>query len=81
MFCGIGDHEVKHMKGDMGVPLSEFIKGKSQAEVAEIIGVTQGAVSQMLRSKRDIRVRRDARGSFEAVEIKVVGARHTQRAA
>lgn len=81
MFWPMDDHEVEQMKGDLGVSLAAFIKGKSQAEVAEMIGVTQGAVSQMLRSRRDIRIRGNSKDGYEAFEIRVVGARQARQAA
>lgn len=36
--------------------LKEFLSGYSQKSVAEMMGVSQGAVCQMIRSGRDIRV-------------------------
>lgn len=61
--------------------LSKFLLDKTQAEVAQIIGVTQGAVSQMVRSGRDIWIRVNADGSHEAVEITSVGRRSNSKAA
>ena len=46
----------------------------------ELLGVTQGAVSQMLNSERDIRVRKSDDG-YQAVEIRPVGSRRKPRAA
>lgn len=63
------------MIDDIGVPLREFAKGKTQPQVAALIGVSQGSVSQMLASSRDIRVRTLDGGKFQAVEIKPVGDR------
>ncbi|WP_312374962.1 Cro/CI family transcriptional regulator [Pseudomonas oryzihabitans] len=60
---------------DLGVALKDFAKGKGQAEVARLIGVTQGSVSQMLNSDRDIRVRKLPCGSYQAFELKIVGKR------
>ncbi|EMC2533505.1 TPA: hypothetical protein NHZ94_000738 [Pseudomonas aeruginosa] len=69
------------MAVDLGIPLAEFVKGRNQPEVAEIIGVTQSAVSQMLRSCREIRVRKRVDGGFEAFEIRVLGTKRVPRAA
>lgn len=68
------------MIDDIGVPLREFAKGKTQPQVAALIGVSQGSVSQMLASKRDIRVHKLGNGKFQAVEIRPVGRRGAQAA-
>lgn len=68
------------MNDELGEPLKEFAAGKKQPMIAELLGVTQGAVSQMLNSDRDIRVRRCKGGGYQAVEIRPVGA-HRKRAA
>ncbi|MBF8756478.1 Cro/CI family transcriptional regulator [Pseudomonas guariconensis] len=60
------------MDSEFGKPLREFAKDKSQPELAEMLGVTQSAVSQMLNSSRDIRVRCEA-GECSAVEIRPIG--------
>lgn len=60
------------MESEFGVPLREFAKDKNQPELAELLGVTQSAVSQMLNSMRDIRVRCDEAGCH-AVEIRPIG--------
>jgi len=69
------------MVDDIGVPLREFAKGKTQPQVAELIGVSQGAVSQMLASERDIRVRSLGGDKVQAVEIRPVGRKGGKRAA
>jgi DNA-binding transcriptional LysR family regulator len=38
------------------MPLHEFCSARSQAQVAEVLGWTQSAVSQAIRSGRDIRI-------------------------
>ncbi|WP_353620518.1 Cro/CI family transcriptional regulator [Pseudomonas sp. MWU13-3659] len=63
------------MESEFGVPLRDFAKDKSQPELAELLGVTQSAVSQMLNSSRDIRVRCDEAGECTAVEIRPIGRR------
>lgn len=68
------------MEGEFGVPLKDFIKGKNQPELAYLIGVSQSAVSQMISSKRDIRVLQDAAGKYSAVEIRPVGSRRKKAA-
>lgn len=52
------------------VPLREFLKGRTQKEVAAILGRTQGAVFQMLRDNRQIFVTSHIDGTFSAYEIK-----------
>lgn len=63
------------MESEFGVPLRDFAKDKSQPDLAELLGVTQSAVSQMLNSSRDIRVRVDEAGECQAVEIRPIGRR------
>ncbi|MCY1312042.1 hypothetical protein D9M69_423960 [compost metagenome] len=63
------------MNDELGVPLKEFSVGRKQPQLAALLGVTQGAVSQMLHSNRDIRVRLLPDGTHQAVEIRVVGSR------
>ena len=53
--------------------LREFVEEHSQERVAAMMGVTQGAVSQMLRSERDIRVAEDGEQGYRFFEIKPVG--------
>ncbi|OXS14898.1 hypothetical protein CGX12_11805 [Zobellella denitrificans] len=56
------------------IPLRKYVKGKRQGAVARMIGVSQGALSQMLKSERRIYVRVDGSGSaIEAFEIKTLG--------
>lgn len=52
------------------VHISEFCKNRTQTEVAAILGVTQGAVHQMLRDKRDIYFTPKECGGFDFYEIK-----------
>lgn len=63
------------MKNSIGLPLRDFAEGKTQPQLAELLGVSQSAVSQMLNSKRDIRVRGDGHGGYEFIEIRRIGGR------
>ncbi|MBC3410296.1 hypothetical protein HU720_03160 [Pseudomonas sp. SWRI51] len=63
------------MESEFGMPLRDFAKDRSQPGLAEMLGVTQSAVSQMLNSSRDIRVRFDEAGECQAVEIRPIGRR------
>lgn len=54
--------------------LKEFLAQGTQKEVAEQLGVTQGAISQMLAAGRDVRIRVDAKGRIvSAHEVKPLG--------
>ncbi|MDU9391559.1 helix-turn-helix transcriptional regulator [Pseudomonas sp. zfem002] len=59
--------------------LREFAQGKTQPQLAEMLGVSQGAVSQMLNSTRDIRVKSDGQGGYEFIEIRQIGGKHKER--
>lgn len=61
------------------IPLSEFMIGKTQTKVAELIGVTQGGLRKMLVSGRDIRINVLVDGSIKAYEIRQVPARKDQQ--
>lgn len=52
--------------------LSEFCSSRSQAKVADLLGWTQSAVSQALRSGRDIRIVEYADGSISAYEVRQI---------
>ncbi|QDH65218.1 Cro/CI family transcriptional regulator [Pseudomonas azotoformans] len=69
------------MENEIGEPLANFAVGKTQPELAVLLGVSQSAVSQMLNSKRDIRVRMGQEGHCTAVEIRPIGSRRKPRAA
>jgi hypothetical protein len=53
--------------------LTEYLKEKTLAEAGEAIGVTQGAVWQMVRAGRQIEMTVHDDGSVEAHEIKPLG--------
>ncbi len=56
------------------IPLSEFLKGRSQSEVAGEIGVIQPAVSKMVATGRDIYITVNVAGDItDAFEIKKIG--------
>lgn len=55
------------------VTLTDYLKEKTQAEVAADIGVTAGAVWQMVRAGRQINVTIHDDGKVEAHEIKPLG--------
>lgn len=61
------------MEDKIGLPLREFAEGRTQPQLAELLGVSQSAVSQMLNSQRDIRVRSDGKGGYEFIEIRLIG--------
>ena len=69
------------MDENIGTPLRVYAEGKTQPELALLLGVSQSAVSQMLNSARDIRVRVDEKGACTAVEIRPIGSRRKVRAA
>lgn len=50
--------------------LKEFCVGKTQYEVADALGRSQGAISQMLKSGRDIYVETHPDGSISWYEKK-----------
>ncbi|MDR2213068.1 MAG: Cro/Cl family transcriptional regulator [Pseudomonadales bacterium] len=55
------------------ITLTQYLKICSQREVAEALGLTQGAVSQMVRAGRDIRLLIDDAGALTGYyEIKAV---------
>ena len=61
----------------MNKPLKDFVSEHGQTRAGELMGMTQSAVSQMLRSGRNIVVELDKFGQFvEAREIRIIkGAR------
>ena len=52
------------------IPIKEFLAKHTQIEAAEIMGVTQGAVSQAHLSGREIYFRPADKGGFTYYEIK-----------
>jgi DNA-binding transcriptional regulator YdaS (Cro superfamily) len=57
----------------MEVALSEFVAGRQEAAAVQL-GVSQGAISLMINSDRDIRVELDAQGEVvSAYELKLIG--------
>ena len=63
------------------ITLKKYLEQKTQAEVAAEIGVTQGAIWQMLRDQRQIELTIHEDGSVEAKEVKPVGRRSSAYAA
>jgi len=63
------------MRSNQDIPLSAFAASRAQRDVAALIGVTQGSVSQMINSDREIWVRCLPDGRYEAYEIRPVGRR------
>ncbi|WP_425356030.1 Cro/CI family transcriptional regulator [Salinicola lusitanus] len=61
------------MTSDM--TLKEFVEQHSQERVAHMMGMTQGAISQMLRSKRSlfVAVDSDQPCGYRFYEIKALG--------
>jgi predicted transcriptional regulator len=55
------------------IPLSEFVAEHGQKITANLLGVTQGAVWQMLNSSRSITVVKSPDGDISAYEKKPVG--------
>lgn len=57
------------------ITLKDFVAQHSQHVVAGMMGVSQGAVSQMIKAKRDIRVCEDANAKcgYRFYEIRIVG--------
>lgn len=69
------------MNEGIGKTLRTFAEGRTQPELASLLGVSQSAVSQMLNSARDIRVQVDETGACSAVEIRPIGLRRKCNAA
>ncbi|SFQ82620.1 Cro protein [Pseudomonas sp. NFPP07] len=58
------------------VTLEEYLSGHgTQSELAKALGIQQSAVSQMYRSKRDIRITIHDDGSVQASETRPIPAR------
>ena len=54
--------------------LKEYLQRNTQVEAAAALGVNQSAISQMIASDRDIRIRTDIDGTvIETFEFKRVG--------
>ena len=57
--------------------LAEFVREHGQTEAGRLLGVTQGAIWQMLEKGRRVYVREVIPGRYEAEEIKPIGhAKH-----
>ena len=55
------------------VPLSEFLENHSQRFTAKAVGVTPGAIWQMVENKRKIFISRLENGNYFAYELKPIG--------
>ncbi len=55
--------------------LSNFVKEHGQTATAEKLGLTQGAVWQMLKNERSVYVVETSNGQLDAFEKKPVGRR------
>lgn len=55
------------------ISLMEFCREKSQSEAGQIMGCTQSAVSQMIRSGREIYFFQNQQGIWEFKEIRRPG--------
>lgn len=54
-------------------PLPEYVEQHTQVVTAERIGVSQGAISKMLRNQRQVFVVEHDDGTFSAVEERTPG--------
>ena len=63
------------------VTLSKFVEEHGQTKAGEMLGVTQGAIWQMLKAERKVYVREIFPGQFEAEEVKPIGRKRVQHAA
>lgn len=54
------------------IKLSEYLKNNTQEKLANALGLTQGAISQMLIARRDIRIITDGKGNITAKEVKPI---------
>lgn len=61
------------------IPLADFVESHTQAKAGELLGgLSQAAISKMLRTGRAIFVEQQPGGGFKAIEEKVVeGKRRT----
>lgn len=55
--------------------LKQYLESHSQKEIAVLLGVTPGAVSQMVASNRDIRFLLNKDGTTQVYEVKPLGSR------
>lgn len=54
------------------IPLDKYLEGKSQASLARAVGLSQGAISKMLRTGRNVSVVEHENGSIELIEERVI---------
>jgi hypothetical protein len=52
------------------IHIKDFSKTKTQQQIADILGVTQGAVNQAIAASRDIYFKEIEPGVFDCYEIK-----------
>lgn len=69
------------MADGIGTPLINFAEGKTQPELAMLLGVSQSAISQMLNSSRDIRIFDEHGLDCKAIELRPIGRRRKANAA
>lgn len=62
-------------------PLSEFSQEHGQTKAADLLGLTQGALSKALRRKRAVFVCQQEDGTFAAEEVKPFPAKPSTCAA
>ncbi|MBA4993256.1 Cro/CI family transcriptional regulator [Pseudomonas aeruginosa] len=62
------------------IPINEFVAEQGQAKAAELLGVTQGAISKALRAGRKINVYRYEDGSYSAEEVRAFPAQKVRMA-
>jgi len=67
---------IANMESMTEITLKKFLEGRTQSEVAAVLGVNQSAISQMLASGRDIRFRLDDSGKvLESFEVKALAVK------
>lgn len=52
------------------IPLEQFASDKGQATAAQLLGMTQGALSKAIRLRRNITVTQNPDGSFTGTEVR-----------